>query len=60
MDGQGSNLERLLQAHVLPGLSAVCRFVDAVSPGNAIARIGFTRANPDDVGIALSDLHVAD
>ena len=60
MNGECPGLKRLLQPHVLPGLAAVSRFVNAVAPGNAVAGIGFSSPDPDDVRIALRDLHVTD
>ena len=49
MDDDLADLERLLQAHVLPGLAAVGGLVDAVAVGDGVARVVLAGADPDDV-----------
>src|SRR5207244_4737274 len=53
VDDDLADVLRVAQAHVLPGLAAVGRFVDAVAPGDAIAGVGLAGADPDDVGVRL-------
>src|SRR5262249_14375719 len=55
-----ADLEGLVQAHVLPGLAAVDRFVDAVAVGDGVARVGLAGADPDDVAVGGGDADVAD
>src|SRR5262249_3808209 len=49
MDGDAADLVTLLEAHVLPGLAAINRLVDAIAVGHRVARVVLTCADPDDV-----------
>jgi hypothetical protein len=60
VENDAVNALGLVEAVVLPGLAAVDGFVDAVADGHGVARIAFTRADPDDVGTGLEDRHRAD
>src|SRR5262249_54470064 len=60
VDHNLADLEGLLEAHVLPGLAAVGGLVDAVAPGNRVARVGLAGADPDDVLVGGGDADVAD
>src|SRR4051812_16796163 len=46
---KAADLIGLLQAHVLPGLATVGRFIDAVAVRDAVARVRLTGADPDDI-----------
>ncbi len=59
MDGDPTDLKRLFESHVLPGLATIGRLVDAVSPRRAVAWIRFAGANPHDVRVRWGYLHVA-
>ena len=48
------------EAHVLPGLAAVGRLVDAVAPRAALAVVVLAAADPDGVGVVRVDRDVAD
>ena len=50
-----TDLERLLESHVLPCVAAVGALVDAVAPGDTVARVGLARADPDDVRVRGRD-----
>ena len=60
MDGDLADLIRVLEAHVLPRLTAVDRLVDAVAVRNRVPRVRLAGADPDDVGVRRGDRHVAD
>src|SRR5205807_6734310 len=60
VDDDAADVLRVPQAHVLPGLAAVGRFVDAVAPGDAVAGVGLAGADPDHVGVRFGDGHVAE
>src|SRR5262249_21769427 len=51
MDDNAANMRPFLQAHVGPRLAAVARFVDAVAPRDAVARVGRPGADPNDVRV---------
>src|SRR5689334_618260 len=55
MDGNAADLEGLFQPHVFPGFAAVAGFVDAIAPGDGVARIVLAGADPDDIRITRSD-----
>src|SRR5438128_2526117 len=50
MNDNSSDLKRLLETHVLPGLAAIGRFVDTVAVGHRVPRIVLPRPHPDNVG----------
>src|SRR5205823_3727153 len=60
VDDDAADLVRLLESHVLPGLAAVGRLVNAVAVGDRVARIGFAGADPDDIPVGRGDAHVTD
>src|SRR5438105_2547298 len=60
MDDDLADLEGLLEAHVLPSLAAVGRFVDAVAVGDRVARVRLSGADPDDVLVRRGDADIAD
>ena len=60
VDDDAADVLRVAQAHVLPGLAAVDRLVDAVTPRGALAIVRFAGAHPHDVGIGRVDGDVAD
>ena len=51
---------RILEADVLPGFSAVGGFVNSITPRHAVARVGFSCAHPDCVGIRRVRGHGSD
>ena len=60
MNGDSTDLEGLVKSHVGPSLTAVSRLIDAVAPRDAVARIGFTGADPDDIRVGLANGDIAD
>ena len=60
MNDDAADLESLRKAHVLPGLAAVRRFVDAVAVRDRVARVILARADPDNVAVGRRDADVAD
>ncbi len=60
MNDDLADLERLLEAHVAPGLAAVGGLVDAVAVGNRVARVVLAGADPDDIAVRRRHAHVAD
>ena len=59
VDDDPADVLRLAQPHVLPGLAAVGRLVDAVAPRRALAVVRFAGADPHDVRIGRVDGDVA-
>ena len=50
----------LLQTHVLPGLSGVGGFVDAVTDGDVAADEGLTGSGPDEVWVVGANCESSD
>ena len=55
-----ARLKSFFQSHVSPGFATVGRFVYAVTPGHTVSRIGFSRADPNNIRIRLCDLNISD
>src|SRR5262249_14736464 len=51
MNDDPANVVAVAQSHVLPSLAAVDRLVDTVAPRNAVARVGFSRADPNNLWV---------
>ena len=60
VDFNAADLKALGESHVLPGLAAIGRFVDAVAVGDRVARVIFAGADPDDIAVRRSNAHVTD
>ncbi len=60
IDDDAADLPRVVQADVLPGLSAVGGFVDSVARAESGANVGFAGAGIDDVGIRRRNFQCAD
>src|SRR5262249_11900666 len=58
VNDDAADVVRFLQAHVLPGFAAVGGLVDAVAPGDAVARVRLARPHPDDLRVRRGDGHV--
>src|SRR4030095_3999123 len=55
-----SDVLRVFQSHVLPGLAAIERAIDAVAPGRALPIVGLTASNPDYVWVGRGNTEIAD
>ena len=55
-----ADVVRLREAHVLPGLAAVERLVDAVAPGGRLAVVGLAGPRVEDLRVRGCDREVAD
>src|SRR3954467_8765333 len=60
MDGDGGDVLRIFEAHVLPGLAAVSRLVNTIAKRHAVAHGRLARADPNDFRITRSERDVAD
>ena len=60
VDGDLGDLERLLEARVVPGQAAVRGAVDPVAEGDGVPRIGLARAHPHLGRVGRADRHGAD
>src|SRR5215472_7740474 len=60
IDDDAADMLGVFEAHVLPGLAAVQRSINAVAPGGALAVIRLAGAGPNDVWIRRRDSNVAD
>src|ERR1700732_4974932 len=55
MDEDLANVAGVLQADVVPGLTAVVRTIDAIAEGDVTANAGFASANINYIGIGVGD-----
>src|ERR1700720_181384 len=60
MDEDLANVAGVLQADVVPGLTAVIRTIDAVAEGDVAANAGFAGADINYIGIGVGDRDAAD
>ena len=60
MDDDAPDMVGFPEAHVRPGLPGVGRPVDAVSPVGRAGVVGFTRPQPEDVGVRRGHGDIAD
>src|SRR5262249_6499516 len=59
VDDDAADVVRVAQAHVRPGLAGVGGLVDAVAPGDGVARVALAGADPDHVRVRRRHRHVA-
>src|SRR6266404_722198 len=60
VDDDAADVPGIFQTHVLPGLTAVQRAINAVAPGRTLAIVWLAGSDPDDVGIGRRYADVAD
>ncbi len=60
IDDYPADVPRLYEPLILPCLSAVNRFINAIPEGDTVSACGFTRAYPYDIRLGLSDGDIAD
>ena len=60
MDDDLADVASVFQSHVVPGLAAVVRTIDAIAEGDVAANAGFAGPDVDYIGIGVGDRDAAD